>query len=269
MDFRDGDSAAEARSTSVPREEARAHLDAPREMCAGAEKIVAEKAFADPLGALSSQARDGDDDARARDGEASDAAAESDDDAPTETTARRRQDDDEDREACAEWEAEKRRFAARARRAADSGAIHSRRAAAGAVQTRLEALCDPGALAVAETGRSRRKDVVATVDALREEIKTAWREKNRLDALLLTVRAASLLDVEYPASAAAAADACAFYPALFGLVCDVLDDAGTAIYERIKAVRDAPHDDETGARRATLRASTGAPTSPRTPRRRV
>ena len=67
MDFRDGDSAAEARSTSVPREEARAHpLDAPREMCAGAEKIVAEKAFADPLGALSSQARDGDDDARAR-----------------------------------------------------------------------------------------------------------------------------------------------------------------------------------------------------------
>ena len=253
MDFRDGDSAAEARSTSVPREEARAHpLDAPREMCAGAEKIVAEKAFADPLGALSSQARDGDDDARARDGEASDAeSAESDDDAPTETTARRRQDDDEDREACAEWEAEKRRFAARARRAADSGAIHSRRAAAGAVQTRLEALCDPGALAVAETGRSRRKDVVATVDALREEIKTAWREKNRLDALLLTVRAASLLDVEYPASAAAAADACAFYPALFGLVCDVLDDAGTAIYERIKAK--CEFDDETGARRATLR----------------
>ena len=239
MDFRDGDSAAEARSTSVPREEARAHpLDAPREMCAGAEKIVAEKAFADPLGALSSQARDGDDDARARDGEASDAeSAESDDDAPTETTARRRQDDDEDREACAEWEAEKRRFAARARRAADSGAIHSRRAAAGAVQTRLEALCDPGALAVAETGRSRRKDVVATVDALREEIKTAWREKNRLDALLLTVRAASLLDVEYPA--------------LFGLVCDVLDDAGTAIYERIKAK--CEFDDETGARRATLR----------------
>lgn len=253
MDFRDGDSAAEARSTSVPREEARAHpLDAPREMCAGAEKIVAEKAFADPLGALSSQARDGDDDARARDGEASDAeSAESDEDAPTETTARRRQDDDEDREACAEWEAEKRRFAARARRAADSGAIHSRRAAAGAVQTRLEALCDPGALAVAETGRSRRKDVVATVDALREEIKTAWREKNRLDALLLTVRAASLLDVEYPASAAAAADACAFYPALFGLVCDVLDDAGTAIYERIKAK--CEFDDETGARRATLR----------------
>lgn len=253
MDFRDGDSAAEARSTSVPREEARAHpLDAPREMCAGAEKIVAEKAFADPLGALSSQARDGDDDARARDGEASDAeSAESDEDAPTETTARRRQDDDEDREACAEWEAEKRRFAARARRAADSGAIHSRRAAAGAVQTRLEALCDPGALAVAETGRSRRKDVVATVDALREEIKTAWREKNRLDALLLTVRAASLLDVEYPASAAAAADACAFYPALFGLVCDVLDDAGAAIYERIKAK--CEFDDETGARRATLR----------------
>ena len=239
MDFRDGDSAAEARSTSVPREEARAHpLDAPREMCAGAEKIVAEKAFADPLGALSSQARDGDDDARARDGEASDAeSAESDEDAPTETTARRRQDDDEDREACAEWEAEKRRFAARARRAADSGAIHSRRAAAGAVQTRLEALCDPGALAVAETGRSRRKDVVATVDALREEIKTAWREKNRLDALLLTVRAASLLDVEYPA--------------LFGLVCDVLDDAGAAIYERIKAK--CEFDDETGARRATLR----------------
>ena len=67
MDFRDGDSAAEARSASVPREEARAHpLDAPRETCAGAEKIVAEKAFADPLGALSSQARDGDDDARAR-----------------------------------------------------------------------------------------------------------------------------------------------------------------------------------------------------------
>ena len=253
MDFRDGDSAAEARSTSVPREEARAHpLDAPRETCAGAEKIVAEKAFADPLGALSSQARDGDDDARARDGEASDAeSAESDEDAPTETTARRRQDDDEDREACAEWEAEKRRFAARARRAADSGVIHSRRAAAGAVQTRLEALCDPGALAVAETGRSRRKDVVATVDALREEIKTAWREKNRLDALLLTVRAASLLDVEYPASAAAAADACAFYPALFGLVCDVLDDAGAAIYERIKAKSE--FDDETGARRATLR----------------
>ena len=198
------------------------------------------------------QSRACDDDARARDGEASDAeSAESDDDAPTETTARRRQDDDEDREACAEWEAEKRRFAARARRAADSGAIHSRRAAAGAVQTRLEALCDPGALAVAETGRSRRKDVVATVDALREEIKTAWREKNRLDALLLTVRAASLLDVEYPASAAAAADACAFYPALFGLVCDVLDDAGTAIYERIKAK--CEFDDETGARRATLR----------------
>ena len=253
MDFRDGDSAAEARSASVPREEARAHpLDAPRETCAGAEKIVAEKAFADPLGALSSQARDGDDDARARDSEASDAeSVESDEDAPTETTARRRQDDDEDREACAEWEAEKRRFAARARRAADSGAIHSRRAAAGAVQTRLEALCDPGALAVAETGRSRRKDVVATVDALREEIKTAWREKNRLDALLLTVRAASLLDVEYPASAAAAADACAFYPALFGLVCDVLDDAGAAIYERIKAKSE--FDDETGARRATLR----------------
>ena len=254
MDFRDGDSAAEARSTSVPREEARAHpLDAPRETCAGAEKIVAEKAFADPLGALSSQARDGDDDARARDSEASDAeSAESDEDAPTETTARRRQDDDEDREACAEWEAEKRRFAARARRAADSGVIHSRRAAAStAVQTRLEALCDPGALAVAETGRSRRKDVVATVDALREEIKTAWREKNRLDALTLTVRAASLLDVEYPASAAAAADACAFYPALFGLVCDVLDDAGAAIYERIKAKSE--FDDETGARRATLR----------------
>jgi hypothetical protein len=254
MDFRDGDSAAEARSASVRRrEEARAHpLDAPRETCAGAEKIVAEKAFADPLGALSSQARDGDDDARARDSEASDAeSAESDEDAPTETTARRRQDDDEDREACAEWEAEKRRFAARARRAADSGVIHSRRAAAGAVQTRLEALCDPGALAVAETGRSRRKDVVATVDALRGEIKTAWREKNRLDALLLTVRAASLLDVEYPASAAAAADACAFYPALFGLVCDVLDDAGAAIYERIKAKSE--FDDETGARRATLR----------------
>ena len=253
MDFRDGDSAAEARSASVPREEARAHpLDAPRETCAGAEKIVAEKAFADPLGALSSHARDGDDDARARDSEASDAeSVESDEDAPTETTARRRQDDDEDREACAEWEAEKRRFAARARRTADSGVIHSRRAAAGAVQTRLEALCDPGALAVAETGRSRRKDVVATVDALREEIKTAWREKNRLDALLLTVRAASLLDVEYPASAAAAADACAFYPALFGLVCDVLDDAGAAIYERIKAKSE--FDDETGARRATLR----------------
>ena len=253
MDFRDGDSAAEARSASVPREEARAHpLDAPRETCAGAEKIVAEKAFADPLGALSSHARDGDDDARARDSEASDAeSVESDEDAPTETTARRRQDDDEDREACAEWEAEKRRFAARARRTADSGVIHSRRAAAGAVQTRLEALCDPGALAVAETGRSRRKDVVATVDALREEIKTAWREKNRLDALLLTVRAASLLDVEYPASAAAAADACAFYPALFGLVCDVLDDAGAAIYERIKAKSE--FDDETGARHATLR----------------
>jgi len=92
---------------------------------------------------------------------------------------------------------------------------------------------------------------VATVDALRGEIKTAWREKNRLDALLLTVRAASLLDVEYPASAAAAADACAFYPALFGLVCDVLDDAGAAIYERIKAKSE--FDDETGARRATLR----------------
>jgi len=126
MDFRDGDSAAEARSASVRRrEEARAHpLDAPRETCAGAEKIVAEKAFADPLGALSSQARDGDDDARARDSEASDAeSAESDEDAPTETTARRRQDDDEDREACAEWEAEKRRFAARARGAPPTRAL--------------------------------------------------------------------------------------------------------------------------------------------------
>ena len=57
--------------------------------------------------------------------------------------------------------------------------------------------------------------------------------------------------MEYPASAAAAADACAFYPALFGLVCDVLDDAGAAIYERIKAK--CEFDDETGARRATLR----------------
>ena len=134
------------------------------------------------------------------------------------------------------------------RHAADSGAIHSRRAAASAVQTRLEALCDPGALAVAETGRSRRKDVVATVDA-REEIKTAWREKNRLDALLLTVRAATSL--MWSTRVRGRGRGRVLYPALFGLVCDVLDDAGTAIYERIKTKSE--FDDETGARRLTLR----------------
>ena len=131
MDFRDDTFAAEARSTSVPREVARAHpLDAPR-VAADLEAIVAEKAFVDPLGALSSQARDGDDDPRTRDEEATTSESASDDDAPepTEGTTRRR-DDDEDREACAEWEAKKRHFVARAARAADSGADSRRRCAA-------------------------------------------------------------------------------------------------------------------------------------------
>ena len=251
MDFRDGDFAAAARNTSVPREVARAHpLDAPR-VAADAEATVAEKEkFVDPLGALLSQARDSDDDPRTRDEEATIAeSAESDDDAPTDGTTRTR-DDDEDREARAEWEAEKRRFVARAR-VADSGA-DSRRVfvAAGTVRARLEALGDPDALRTAESSRSHRKSIVETVDALRAEIQTAWREKNRLDALTLTIRAASLLDVAYPASAAAAADTCAFYPALFGLVCDVLDDAGAAIYARIK--QKSERDDETGALRSAL-----------------
>jgi hypothetical protein len=248
MDFRDGDFAAEARSTSVPREVARAHpLDAPR-VAEGAEAIVAEKAFVDPLGALLSQARDSDDEDR--DGEATTATSSSDDDEATDATTSSR-DDDEDREACAEWEAKKRHFVARAARAADSGADSRRRfVAAGTVRARLEALGDPSALALANASRLERQDVVETVAALRAEIKTAWREKNRLDALLLTIRVASLLDVEYPASAAAAADKCAFYPALFGLVCDVLDDAGVAIYDRIK--NKSEFDDETGKRVATL-----------------
>ena len=248
MDFRDGDFAAEARSTSVPREVARAHpLDAPR-VAEGAEAIVAEKAFVDPLGALLSQARDSDDEDR--DGEATTATSSSDDDEATDATTSSR-DDDEDREACAEWEAKKRHFVARAARAADSGADSRRRfVAAGTVRARLEALGDPSALAFANASRVERQDVVETVAALRAEIKTAWREKNRLDALLLTIRVASLLDVEYPASAAAAADKCAFYPALFGLVCDVLDDAGVAIYDRIK--NKSEFDDETGKRVATL-----------------
>ena len=251
MDFRDDTFAAEARSTSVPREVARAHpLDAPR-VAADLEAIVAEKAFVDPLGALSSQARDGDDDPRTRDEEATTSESASDDDAPepTEGTTRRR-DDDEDREACAEWEATKRRFVARAGRVAAADARRRICSAAGTVRDRLEALGDPDALRTAESARSDREDLVETVSALRAQIRTAWGENDRLDALRLTIRAASLLDAVYPACAVAAADACAFYPALFALVCDVLDDAGAAIYARIKTKSE--RDDETGARRPAL-----------------
>ena len=82
----------------------------------------------------------------------------------------------------------------------------------------------------------------------------------------MTIRVASLLDVE-PASTHAAADKCAFYPALFGLVCDVLDDAGAAIYDRIKTEREFDERRARASRR--FRDDSIAATSGRTPRRRV
>lgn len=132
---------------------------------------------------------------------------------------------------------------------------------------RLSRLNDVTCLRREETSKTMQAETIEKLQKLITEINNGWADSNRLEALLHTVKVASLLDQQYPVVPGgvfthgttsfnvgkfkhAVVHQTQFYPILFGLVADVLDKAGDSIYHRV--FQKAQFDDDTHKRHSVL-----------------